>query len=497
MSADVDHDFGVDGIRHPRRWWALGFIVTANLLVYSGVTIMNVALPAAQEDLGLSDPARQWVITIFALTFGGLILLGGRIADTFGLRRSMIAGLLGYAAASVIGASAPASWVLLAARAAQGATGALVAASVLALLSALFPRGNERGTAFGVLGAVMGIGGAGAFIVGGALTELSWRWCLMVSAPVALVTALGLSWTVAADSPPRRQRLDLRGAALITAAVAALIVGFDRASQDGWGTETTIVSLLAGVGLLAWFIVAEHRVTGPLLPLAIVTDRTRGAAYVSVFVLGIGMFAGFFLLTSYLQEVRGYSPTRTGMAFLPFGLAAMASSRFVAPALMRRPPVTLLVGGLIATAAALGYLTRLDRTTGYVVGVLPTFVLLGLGATAVMVTASNVATIDAGSHSGVAGGAIGASQQIGAALGTALLGSIATSASGAYRRAHDVSPGDLDAAVHGYTRASATGAVLVAIGAVAARLLSPRQSQRAKTPSGSTARPQSAARATH
>lgn len=489
----------------PQRWWRLAFIISANLLVYSGVTIMNIALPAAQDDLALGDSTPQWVVTIFAMAFGGLILLGGRIADVFGRRLSLVAGLLGYAVASLLGSAANGGAVLLAARALQGATGALVAAAALALLSQTFPHGPERGRAFAVLGAVMGLGGAGAFIVGGALTEASWRWCLFVGAPIGLLVAFGVARTAVADPPRAQQRLDVFGAALITGAIATLIAGFDRATVDGWGSATTIVALAAGIALLVAFVVVERRSSVPLLPLSIVTDRTRAAAYVAVVVLGIGVFAGFFLLTFYLQDVRRFSPTSTGLAFLPFGLSAWAGSRYVTPALERTSPRAVLVAGLVATAAGVGALTRLETDSSYVTGVLPTFVAMGFGATAVMVTASNVATTAAGSRSGVAGAVVGGSQQTGAAIGTALLSSIASSSAAAYARANGVVEGDLEAVVHGSTRAAAVGAIIVASGAIAVLALlrpgptpsaSPDQGliRRANTPTDVVRRPPSPSR---
>lgn len=438
---------------------------------------MNIALPAAQAGLDMSDSARQWVITIYALTFGGLMLLGGRLADVLGLRRSLVIGLIGFAAASILGGIAPNGAGLLAGRALQGAAGALVAAAALALLSITFDRGPERSRAFAILGTVMGLSGGGAFILGGALTDvLSWRWCLLINAPIALVAALGVSRTATETSATTRPRLDLGGALLVTAAIGGLVLGFDRANVNGWGAAPTLVSLAVGVTLLGVFVATQQRTATPLLPLHLVTDRTRGSAYLAVFVLGLGLFAGFFFLTFYLQDVRGYSPLRTGFAFLPFGVAAMTASRFVAQALLRTSTATLLSGGLLSLAAGIGYLTQLKATSSYAVGVLPTFVLLGIGATTVMVTASNAATLGAGRHSGVAGAAVGASQQIGAALGTALLSSIASTATASYLRDHTGGDVALQADVYGFNRASAVGALMLAIAALAVGLLSLRRS---------------------
>lgn len=450
-----------------RRWYALGFIATGNLLVFGGVTIMNVALPAAQADLGLGVSTRQWVITIYAVMFGSLILLGGRVGDGVGLRRTTVIGLSGYAVASLLGALAPSGAVLLAARATQGAAGAAVAACALALLSRTFPSGSDRERAFGVLGIVMGFGGAGAFVVGGALTEVSWRWCLAIATPIAVVTAIGLHRTAVPDAPAIKRRVDVAGAVLATSAIGALIVGFDRAAATGWTPWPTITALATGALALLAFVLVEHRTPAPLLPLRLFTDRVRSAAYLSVFLLGIAVFAGFLLLTFHLQNVLGWSPLVTGLAFVPFGAAAVASSKLIGPALRRWPAAWLFVAGLAMTAGGAAYLTRLDADTGYLVGVVPAFVLFGLGATTVMVSASNRATLDAGEDTGVASATVGASQQIGAALGTGLLGSIAVAATSRFEQANALAPGDLTAQVHGLTRASAVGAIIVATGTVA------------------------------
>ncbi len=467
----------------PRRWYALGSIVTGQVLVFGGVTIMNVALPAAQGDLGLSASARQWVVTVYGLMFGSLILLGGRLGDTFGLRRTTISGLVGYAVASAVGALAPTGHVLLAARAGQGAAGAAVAACALALLSRTFPDGADRERAFGVLGIVMGLGGAGAFVVGGALTEISWRWCLAVSIPIAVAAAIGLQRAAPADPPITHRRLDLAGAALVTSSIGLLIVAFDRATAVGWAALPTLLSLAAGLALLVGFVVAELRATAPLLPISLVVEPVRAAAYVSVFLLGLALFAGFFLLTFHLQDVLGFSPLVTGFAFLPFGAAAMAASKAVGPAMRRWPSSRLFVAGLAMTAAGAAHLSLIDASTSYLVGVVPAFVLYGCGATTIMVTASNQVTRDAGEHTGVASAVVGASQQIGAALGTGLLSSIAVAAAGTYERANRLAPGDVAATVHGLTRASLVAAIIATSGATLVAIcvgVSERRSHRSR-----------------
>jgi MFS family permease len=462
-----------------RPWRALPFLLGGYMMVFVAVTMLNVALPSAQDDLGLSGSARQWVLTVYSLTFGGLHLLGGRLADVVGLRRALLVGLVGFAVSAALGGLAPNGGLLLGARAAQGAAGALVAPAAVGLLSLLFPGGPARAKAFGVLGTVMGVATAASFLVGGWLTDmLSWRWCLLVQAPIVLVAAAGVARTVPTLSATGRRRIDVAGAALITAAAGSLVLGFDRATKAGWGDAWTVAPLVAGAVLLAAFVVGLATSRQPLVPLGLVADRRRGAGLLAVFALAIGMFAAFFFVTVYLQDVLGYSPVRTGLAYVPFGVAAIAASRALAAWSGRLPDLVFLLGGLAAVAASLAMLTGLSASSSYASAVLLPMLLLGTGGSAVMVTAQNMTTQGAGDDSGVAGAAVGAVQQIGAALGTALLGSIAASAAvdqyGAAAPAV-ADPRWIDALAHGFARAAGVGAAILVAGAVIAALLAGRR----------------------
>jgi EmrB/QacA subfamily drug resistance transporter len=469
----------MDGPTDVRRWQALPFLLGGYMMVFVAVTMLNVALPSAQADLGLSDSSRQWVLTVYSLTFGGLHLLGGRIADVVGLRRALLIGLGGFAASAVLGGIAPNGSLLLGARALQGAAGALVAPAAVGLLSLLFPGGPSRAKAFGILGTVMGVATAASFLVGGWLTDvLSWRWCLLVQAPIVLVAAAGVARTVPSLAATGRRRIDVVGAALITAAAGSLVLGFDRATKAGWGDAWTVTPLVAGVVLLAAFVIGLATSRQPLVPLALVADRRRGAGLLAVFTLAIGMFAAFFFVTVYLQDVLGYSPVRTGLAYVPFGVAAIAASRALAAWSGRLPDPVFLLGGLAAVAASLAMLTGLSASSSYTSGVLAPMLLLGIGGSAVMVTAQNMTTRGAGDDSGVAGAAVGAVQQIGAALGTALLGSIAASAAtDHYGAAPPATPDPawIDALAHGFARAAGAGAAILVAGAVIAGLLAGRR----------------------
>lgn len=451
------------------RWWALGFVLTGYLAVFAGVTTMNVALPAAQTDLGFADAERQLVITLYALSFGALMVPAGRLADVIGLSRCFAAGMAGFGAASLLGGLADSTAVLLTSRALQGATGALVAATGLALLSVMFPSGRERARAFGVLGTVMGLGTAGSFVVAGALVDgLSWRGCLLVNVPLALVVVVGLLRTAPATPPPPRgeSRLDLVGAALVMASVALLVGGFDRAGVLGWSSTTAMVLLAVGLLLALLLLVWLLRSAQPLIPRSLIVEQHRVIAFAAVFMVGIAMFAGMFLLTGYLQEILGYSALLTGLGFVPFGVAAVLVSHLLAvhplgSAAGAVGPRTVLVVGLLAAAAAIASLALLDPTTGYV-GVLPAMLLLGGGGTAVMVTGAASATFGAGRNSGVAGALVNSAQQIGAALGTGLLTAVAASATA--RAGRGVA--DPDSVIHGYAVAGLVGSALLLVAAL-------------------------------
>lgn len=470
--------YGAQQSTTPLHWWALGFILAGYLAVFAGVTIMNVALPAAQADLGFTDPARQWIITAYALCFGALMVPGGRLGDAFGLRRCFIVGMTGFAAASLLAGLAGTIYVLLAGRALQGAFGALVAATGLAMLSVLFPGGPARARAFGVLGMVMGLGTAGSFLLAGALVDsLSWRWTLLVNVPVAAVVIAGLMRTapsITGRSGERGPRLDVVGAIGVTAALALLVAGFDRAGVLGWSNRVTVATLAAGAAMvvlvLNWLRRAEH----PLIPPGLVADRQRASAFIAVFVAGIGMFAGIFFLTGYLHDVLGYSALGTGMAFLPFGVGAVAVSHLLGtPRAGRLAPGTALAAGLLTTAAAIAGFALVDPAAGYV-PVIPVMVLLGAGGTAVMVTGAGTATLGAGADSGVAGALANAGQQMGAALGTALLAGVAAGATARHADSRS-GPADIEALVHGYALAGSLGAGIIVVAALSVFLTGSRQ----------------------
>jgi EmrB/QacA subfamily drug resistance transporter len=479
-----------------RRWTALLFIALAQLMVVLDATIVNIALPSAQRALHISDGDRQWVITAYTLVFGGLLLFGGRIADLVGRKRTFLIGLIGFAGASAVGGAAINSGMLLGARALQGAFGALLAPSALSLLTVMFTQPRERAKAFGIYGAIAGGGSAVGLILGGVLTEyLNWRWALYVNVPIAVVAFVGAIAFVHVAVPAgghQRGRLDIPGVILVTAGLVSLVYGFTRAESQGW-SERGVIGLFVAAGvLLVAFVVVEALTRAPLLPLRVVLDRNRGGAYLAVGLAVIAMFGLFLFLSYYLQIVKGYSPVRSGMAFLPFTAGMITGSTQIAARLMHRVPArALMVPGLLVAAAGMGLLTQLKVDSSFVGVVLPAELLISLGLGSTMMPAMNLATTDvAPQDAGVASAMVNTAQQVGGSIGTALLNTIAATATTTYIVSHAHGrPSRLLVAVgqvHGFTVAIwwGVGITLLAAFVVAVLINGKRGSRR---PSASSA----------
>ncbi|MGG8408484.1 MFS transporter [Streptomyces sp. 12297] len=424
----------------PSRWKALVFIALAQLMVVLDATIVNIALPSAQQDLGISDGNRQWVITAYALAFGGLLLFGGRIADKWGRKNAFVVGLIGFAAASALGGAATGEAMMLGARALQGAFGALLAPAALSLLAVMFTDAKERAKAFGIYGAIAGGGGAVGLILGGFLTEyLNWRWTFFVNIPFAIVAAVGAYLVVREPKGGRnRAPLDIPGVILSTLGLVALVYGFTRAESQGWSDPVTVGLFIGSAVLLAAFVLTEAKVKSPLLPLRVLTERNRGGVYLSLGLAVISMFGLFLFLTYYLQVVKGYSPVKTGFAFLPMIAGMIAGSTQIGARLMTRVPPRLLMGpGFLVAASGMLLLTQLEVGSSYLALILPAQLLLGLGMGTAFMPAMSLAThgVDP-ADAGVASAMVNTSQQVGGAIGTALLNTIAASATTSYLVAH-------------------------------------------------------------
>jgi len=458
-----------------RRWLALAFIALAQLMAALDATIVSIALPWAQRDLGASDAERQWVITAYTLAFGGLLLVGGRIADAIGRKRSFLIGLAGFAIASALGGSAGSFAVLLAARAAQGAFAALLAPTALSLLAVTFTEPHERARAFALYGAIAGSGAALGLLLGGVLTQsLNWRWCLYVNVPIAVVAAIG-GWRFLTEARVGSGRqFDIPGVLLVTGGLVTLVYGCTQVVSAGWGSATVIGFLAISAVLLVAFVVREARAPSPLLPLWIVLDRNRGGAYLAAALAIAAMFGAFLFLTYYLQVVLRYSPLQAGLAFLPLTLASQAGSWGIASVLMPRVPARVIMApGALVAAAGMLVLTQIPVTGGYLSHVLPAEILLGIGIACVMAPAFNIGTrgVDP-RQAGVAAATVNAAVQVGASLGTALLNTIAAGATAAYLSGQPSSAALIDQAlVHGYSTATGWAAAILVLGAVSTFLL--------------------------
>ncbi|MGI8446335.1 MAG: MFS transporter [Streptosporangiaceae bacterium] len=464
----------------PRRWLILGVVGIAQLMVVLDATIVNIALPSAQKSLGFTAVDRQWVVTAYALAFGSLLLFGGRLGDLIGRKITFVGGLIGFAAASAAGGAATSFGMLVAARACQGAFGALLAPAALGLLTTTFSESKERGKAFGIYGAIAGGGGAVGLVLGGLLTEyLSWRWCLYVNLFFAGIAIIGGAVLLKKHQPAgRRPRLALPGVFLVSASMFCLVYGCSNAATHNWYTPSTYGFLAAGVALLAVFALWQGRAANPLLPPRIVLDRNRGGAYLAVLIAGAGIFGIFLFLTYYLQQTLHYSPVTAGVAFLPMialiGLYANLSTIVLLPRFGPKPLVTL---GMLLAAAGLVWLTRIGPHSGYAAAVLGPLMLAGAGFGFIIAPSMNTGTFGvAPRDAGVASATLNTGQQIGGSIGTSLLNTLAASATAGYLTAH-VTPASLVhgrpvprlaglALVHGYTTAFWWSAAIFAAGAV-------------------------------
>ena len=462
-----------------RRWWILAVLALAQLMVVLDATIVNIALPRAQADLGFSDESRQWVVSAYALSFGALLLVGGRLGDVFGRKAAFMAGLVGFAVASAVGGAAGSIGVLIAARAGQGVFGALLAPAALSLLTTTFTDPAERGRAFGIFGAIAGGGGAIGLLLGGALTEwASWQWCLYVNLVIAVpVLLLGAKFLV--GGRPQGGQIDVPGAIAVTAALFALVYGFSKAETDGWGATSTIGFLAAGAVLLVVFVAIELRTAHPLLPMRVIADRDRGGSYLAMAVSGAGMFAVFLFLTFYLQTTLGYSPMRTGVAFLPMIAGVVVGAQVSGALLPRVGPRPLVPAGMAAAAAGMVLFTRLDLDSGYATGIQPGLVVAGIGMGFIVAPGMQTATTGVQSHdAGVASATVNTVQQVGGSIGTAVFSTVASSGATGWVAEHSASAAGLgplavqaNAALAGYVDVFACAAGLFAVGAVLTGLL--------------------------
>ncbi|MER6138149.1 MFS transporter [Streptomyces sp. NPDC001815] len=454
---DIQQQAPTPPAQNAKRWWTLPVVSAAQLMVVLDATIVNIALPSAQQELGMTDTDRHWVITAYALAFGGLLLLGGRVCGALGHRRSFTIGLIGFALASGLGGAAENAGTLFAARAAQGVFAALLAPAALSLLILTFTDGRERGKAFGVFAGVGAGGAALGVVAGGLLTEYAdWRWCLYINIPMAVITLAGVP-LVMRDRPSGDLRnLDIPGVLLSATGLVALVYGFTQAEPNGWDDPKVLALLVGGVLLLTLFVLVEAKSRFPLLPLHIFVHRARGTAFVSVCVMFVAMFGFYLFVSYYTQTILGYSPVKAGMTLLVNAVSTTIGAMLIAGKLHRRvAPHVLIAGSLLSSAAGMLILTQLevDSSQVFLVYLTPSMILTGLGLGCLLAAATNLATAALNPmEAGVASAAYNTVQQVGAAFGTALLNSIATSVTASYLEDHGAKPAAVTAGtVHGYT----------------------------------------------
>jgi EmrB/QacA subfamily drug resistance transporter len=460
---------------YARRWRILGVLGIAQLMVILDGTIVNIALPTAQRDLNFSVADRQWIVTAYSLAFGSLLLLGGRIGDVVGRKRALTIGLIGFAVASAIGGSSLNFPMLVIARTVQGAFGALLAPSVLALLTTTFTDVQERGRAFAIYGAIAGAGGALGLLLGGILTSYaSWRWTLFVNLIFATAALIGSFLWLKTDTGADHDPFDLPGLVLVAGGLFSLVFGFSHAETTRWSDPATIGFLAGGVCLLSAFVAVEARVRFPLLPLRVVLNRTRGGSLLVMLFASVGLFGVFLFLTYYLQETLGFSAVKTGLAFLPMVVAlaatAQVSNRILLPRFGPKPIVPL---GMLVAATALFALHFLKLHSFYLSDVFPYLVVLGVGLGLCVSPSFSAGTLGlVPQDAGVGSAALNTAQQVGGSIGTALLNTLAASAGASYLAGRLATPAVVEQAqLHSYTTAFQWSCLIFVIGAIIAACL--------------------------
>jgi len=469
-----DDGSDIDSGPDPRRFRALTVIAIAQLMVVLDATVVTIALPSAQRALHLSVNDRQWVLTAYTLAFGGLLLLGGRVADYLGRKRMFVLSLLGFAGASALGGLAQSPAMLFGARALQGAMAAMMAPAALSLITVTFTEPKERARAFGVYGGISGGGAAVGLILGGLLTQyVSWRWTLLINVPIAIGAAFAATRLVKESISEHRASYDVPGAVTSTAGLLALVYSFTQAETKGWGSASTLTFAAAGVVLLGVFSLIERRSQNPLLPLRVLADRNRGGAFLSSLLVGIALFATFLFLTYYFQQILGYSALKAGFAFLPFSAGIVGGATLSSQLLPRIGPRPLMGAGFLLAATGLAVFTQVGPHSAYLIHILPAELMVSLGMGTAFVPLSSTALIGVDpADAGVASALVNTTQQTGGSLGVSLLNTVAASATGGYLAAHHGAPSALAAAaVHGYTTAFSISALLLAGAAAVALIL--------------------------
>lgn len=478
MSNPVNNVMHAD-VPDPRRWFALFVIAIAQLMVVLDSSIVNIALPRmalpfAQGGLAISQKNYQWAVTAYLLTFGGFLLLGGRIGDYLGRKKAFVIGLVGFAAASLLGGLAQNQQWLFGARALQGVFGALLAPAALSLISVTFTDSKERAKAFAVYGALSGVGAAIGLIAGGLLTQyLSWRWCLFVNTPMALIALTLAIPNVKESKVEGHPHYDIPGALCATVGMLAVVYGVSQAATDGWGSVSAWPYMAVGAALLAVFFVIESVVEQPLLPLRLLSDRVRAGAYLTQTLVALGIFGMFLWITFYMQDIHQYSAVKSGLLFMPFSLGVIVAAVLTSQLLPRFGPRPLTTIGCLMAGAGLLMFSGLSPTSSYLVQVMPAMIVasLGLGMAFVVLASTALFNVEA-RDTGAASAVLSSAQQLGGSFGTAIQNTIYVSSAGSFvavamAKGHAKTVALIDAGqVHGYDQAFRFGAMSLVVGGV-------------------------------
>jgi len=452
------------------KWFGLAVLLAVQFMVVLDIAIVNVALPSIKVDLGFSQENLQWVISAYALVFGGFLLLGGRMADLLGRRRLFLAGLVVFGLGSLLCGLAWSDTALIGARAIQGLGAAVITPAALSILTTTFREGRERNIALGAWGAVGGFGAAAGVLLGGILTDaLSWEWIFFVNVPVALIALIVSPFLLGESRDAAAKHFDALGAFLVTGGLTLVVLAITQAHSWGWGSLATIGTFVLSGLLLVGFVVWEQRIEDPLMRFSIFRVRTVLGANITGFILGTALFAMFLMLTLYMQQVLGYSPMKTGVAYLAVAGSAILWSAVAAQLVNRVGVKPVLVAGMIALTSGLVYFTQVSVHGSYLSDLLPGFLLVGVGLGFSFVPISIAALAGVGpAEAGLASGLFNTSQQIGGALGIAVLSTIATS-----RTSDAIAGGSAlpSALIHGFTGAFVVGVGIAAVGVVAALTL--------------------------
>jgi EmrB/QacA subfamily drug resistance transporter len=468
----------------PRRWFALVVIAIAQLMVVLDASIVNIALPSAAKALDIAPQDYQWAVTAYTITFGGFLLLGGRIADFIGRKRAFMIGLVGFAAASLLGGFSVNQQMLFGARAIQGLFGALLAPAALSLISVTFTVSTERAKAFAVYGALSGVGAAIGLIFGGFLVEyINWRWCFFVNTPMALIALFLAIPNVRESKVEGHPRYDVPGALLATGGMVLIVFGVTQASTHGWGSIATWPYLLIGAVLLIFFLMLERVSSHPLLPLHLITDRVRAGTYTTQLLVGLGIFGMFLFMTFYFQNILDYSAVKAGLSFLPFSIGVIISATIASRILPKVGPRPIASIGLTVSATGLFILSHLKVDTPYWTRIVPAMLMMSLGLGMTFVCLASTALFHVPSReTGAASAVLNTTQQVGGSFGTAIQNTLWVSAATAFlATAHGISLHKCQillsqhlpapevcstAAVHGYDVAFRFGSLMMLLGAI-------------------------------